>query len=65
MKTRQFKKNLLKHTKKGSYERYMHTHCGICGKKMDLLHDSYFNQYGFCSIKCGMDLYGLSERDFF
>lgn len=65
MKTRKIKKQLLKHTKKGSYERYISTHCEICGEKVDIIHDDYFNKYGFCSVPCGMELYGLSEHDFY
>lgn len=65
MKTRQFKKNLLKHTKKNTYDRYRLTHCEICGKKMNIMHDKYFMTYGFCSVPCGMKAYGLSEGDFY
>lgn len=65
MKYRQKRKNFFKKYKKGSYDREMLTHCQNCGKKMDPIRDPYFLRYGFCSIHCGMMVYGLSESNFF
>lgn len=65
MRARQIKKNILKGIPKNTHERYIYTHCQVCGKKIDIVHDKYFNQFGFCSVPCGMRLYGLSESDFY
>jgi L-rhamnose mutarotase len=65
MKYRQRKKNILINLNSGSEERYLRTHCAVCGEYMDVVKDEYFKKYGFCSVKCGMKLYGLSERDFY
>jgi len=64
-KYRQRKKNALKEFKRGSDERYWRTHCAICEKHMDIVRDKYFNKYGFCSVKCGMEMYGMKEGDFY
>ncbi|WP_349625782.1 hypothetical protein [Leuconostoc citreum] len=65
MRDRQKKKNVLEAFPKGTRERYKYTHCQNCGKKMNVARDKYFNEFGFCSVTCGMELYGLSESDFY
>lgn len=40
-------------------ERYRRTHCPECDEKIGLF-DWYFNEYGFCSINCGFNRYGIS-----
>lgn len=53
------KKKLLKDLNKE--ERYNRTHCRVCDRKVGLF-KNYFNKYGFCSIDCGYELYGLSRQ---
>ena len=37
--------------------------CQNCGKNLEYLCDYQWN-YGFCDMYCGMELYGMSWRDF-
>lgn len=53
------KKHLLNGLDK--VERYKLTHCPICNEKIDPL-NKYFMSFGFCSIDCGYECYGLSRR---
>jgi hypothetical protein len=38
-------------------------HCSGCDDRLDT-RDSYSMRYGFCSVSCGYETYGLSWRDF-
>lgn len=38
--------------------------CENCGAKLDKK-DEYHMRYRFCDVSCGMELYGLSPRDFY
>lgn len=50
------KKRTLKGLDKG--ERYIRTHCPVCKDKIGIF-DKYFNTYGFCSVSCGYNYYGI------
>ena len=39
------------------------THCPVCGEIVDPL-DNYFRAYGFCSIPCGAEMYGVSPYSY-
>lgn len=39
------------------------THCPVCGETVNPL-DNYFRAYGFCSIPCGAELYGVSPYSY-
>ncbi len=56
MNKRQRKKKILNGLDKE--ERYYRTHCPVCDEKIGVF-DNYFNSYGFCSISCGYECYGL------
>lgn len=58
MNKRQRRKKILNGLDKE--ERYCRTHCPICGRKVKVL-DKYFESYGFCSIPCGYEYYGISR----
>lgn len=56
MNKRQRKKKILNGLDKE--ERYHRTHCPVCDEKIGVF-DNYFNSYGFCSVSCGYEYYGL------
>ncbi|ASI65967.1 hypothetical protein GT95_04935 [Streptococcus agalactiae] len=57
MNKRQRKKKILNGLDKE--ERYYRTHCPVCDEKIGVF-DNYLNSYGFCSVSCGYEYYGLS-----
>ena len=44
-------------------EAYRRTHWPICDERVNPFND-YFCRYGFCSIDCGYENYGLSRRGY-
>ena len=58
MNKRQRKKKILNGL--NTEERYRRTHCPICQEKIGVFNE-YFNTYGFCSVNCGYEYYGISR----
>lgn len=58
MNKRQRKKKMLNGLDKE--QRYRRTHCPICDDKIGVF-DEYFNSYGFCSVPCGYEYYGIER----
>ena len=56
-KDRKKKKDRKRHVDRDEYI------CQNCGKHLEYMCDYQWN-YGFCDMYCGMELYGMSWRDF-